>query len=251
MKRKLLILLSLPILFTFVSCEKELESEGVNTKITYYATFTMTGSPLIFHEFGTPFTEPGIIAEENGVALPIETTVSGIYRSNPSGTVDGNRENKYDVKYSAINSDGYPGSTSRSIYVFKTGDFVTSIEGLYTATVVRTPSQGSVPADKVLSYVIIWKNTDGSYGISNGDGAYYELGRGLGYNYIAPGCTFSYDLGTSTFTPGSVGTVNTFGDPLSVTALTVDAVNKKMTLTSHWATGNGYNFIITLTQVQP
>lgn len=249
MKRKILTILSVSFLLAMVSCDKELDSEGVNTKITYYPTFEMAGDVEVFHQLNTPYTDPAVTATEDSENLTVSVSVTGVYNNYNGATVKSDVADKYVITYSAINSDGYPGNTSRIVHVFKTGDFVTSIEGLYTATVIRTPTQGTVAPDKVLSYIIIWKNPDNSYGMSDGIGGYYELGRGLGYGYIAPGCTFNYDLTTSTFTAGSDFSVYTFGGSGSIVSMTVDPVAKTINYVSTW--DSSYDFKVTLTQVQP
>ncbi len=248
MKRNLLILLSLSLVFAFTSCEKELDSEGVS-KVTYFPIFEMTGAPVVFSQLGVAYTDPGIVATENGVSIPVTLAVKGIYKSYSGTTVNTDIANKYDIVYSAVNSDGFIATQARSVWVFNTGDFSTSIEGLYTAKVIRTPSQGAVPATRVLSYILIWKNADNSYGISDGIGGYYDLGRSYGPGYAASGCNFNYNLATSTFTAGADFGVGAFGGVASVLSMTVNPVDKTINFVTTW--DSGYNFNVTLTQVQP
>jgi len=249
MKRKILMILSVSFLLAMVSCEKELDSEGVNTKITYYPTFVMAGDVEVFHQLNTPYTDPAVTATEDGENLTVSVSVTGEYNYYSGATVTPNVPDKYVITYSAVNSDGYPGSVSRDVYVFNTGDLVTSIEGLYTVSTVRA-SEGAKPQYQNMEYVMIWKTGANTYAISDALGGYYSIGRAYGYDYAAQGSVVTVnDMATNDFTiTGS--TIPGFGNTVVVSNFTVNSTAKTISFTG---TGNFTNavFNVVLTQVQP
>lgn len=106
--------------FLFSACENE-ETEDVS-QITYYAKFDMSGGQYLLWQQGTPYEEPGVTASEDGEPLEVEI----------SGTVDENTPGVYPITYSAVNSDGFPATTTRFVAV---GDVQTAssrdLSGLY------------------------------------------------------------------------------------------------------------------------
>ena len=226
------------------SCKKE--SEGIS-KITYYADFKMAGQPVVYITDGTPFTDPGVTATENGASLPVTTTIAGDYFSYTGTTVDVTSNNRYLITYTATNKDGFPGSVSREVYVVKTGDMVTSLEGIYSSTVVRN---GVVSAQYAnMEYVMIRKTGANTYELSDGIGGYYDIGRKYGAGYRAQPATFTAnDIPTSNFTFGPSFGVGSFGGVANIMSMTVDATAKTITFQTDWDAGP-YTFIVTLTQV--
>lgn len=240
-----LIIIGIIILFT--SCEKDVDDTKDLSSITYYPEFTVTGDAEIIHSLGTPFVDPGVTAEEDGKALDVTTKVIGEMKGYSGTTVNTDVADKYSITYSAQNSDGFFGSASRTVYVAKTGDLVNSIEGIYTSYIERNGEVGN-PQYTDLQYVLIWKNTDGTYGLSDGIGGYYALGRGYGPNYRAGGCTITANnIATNDFTCTQFG-VGAFGGVCTITSMTVDPGTKTINFTSSWDAG--YVFVVTLTQVQ-
>lgn len=239
------------IVAIFTSCKKELDSEGVS-KITIYPTLNMLGDQEILVPLGTTFTDPGITAFAGTVSLPVTTSVSGIF-SNYSGTsIDATAANKYEITYSAKNSDGFAGSLTRDVYVAKTGDLVNSIEGLYSSTVVR--SKVVSPQYQDLHYVLIWKTGANTYAISDGIGGYYAIGRNYGPAFMATGGTITANnIATNSFSFSGNCVIAGFGPPaVEFNSLAVDPIAKTLTLKTGWqATATThYDFVITLTQVQ-
>ena len=129
--------------------------------------------------------------------------------------------------------------------VVNNADLTTSLEGIYTSTVVRNGSASPQYTD--MSYIIVWKNADGTYELSDGIGGYYNMGRGYGANYIAPGMKVTAnDIATNDFTITDFG-VKTFGGACAVAGFTVDAAAKTINFVTTWDVG--YDFDVTLTQV--
>lgn len=233
----------------FTSCKKELDSEGVS-RITYYPNFEMTGNAVVFQSLGTTFTDPGIKALAGSQTLPVTTSVTGTYTSYSGNTVNTNVADKYNITYSAKNSDGFSGSDTRTVYVAKTGDFVNSIEGLYTSTVVRN---GVVsPQYTNLKYVFVWKSGTNAYTLSDGIGGYYDIGRNYGPAFNAPGATVTANnISANDFTIGPKFQVGTFGGDATMTSFSIDAGSKTITFNTSWAASatTTYKFVVTLTQV--
>jgi len=77
------------------------------SSVTYYVVFTLKGPEVESIVVGTPYTDPGATAEENG--QPVQYTTSG--------TVDANTVGFYPITYAAVNKDGYSSSTTRYVAV--------------------------------------------------------------------------------------------------------------------------------------
>ena len=113
MKKRFVFLLSVFVLI-ISSCKKDdiintPEMVGIS-KVTYYAVLTLTGDVIMAVPNGTPYAEPGVKAEAAGTDVPVTT----------SGTVDANTDGVYTLTYSAVNSDGYSASTTRTVVIYTT-----------------------------------------------------------------------------------------------------------------------------------
>lgn len=241
--KKIIALLVIASTF-FVSCD-DIDTANVSS-ITNYPLITVLGSDPIFVPLGGSYTDPGAIATENGAPIPFTSTASGNYRK--ATTVDTNIADEYAQTYTATNKDGFKASAIRKVIVYKTGDLVNSIEGVYTCTVSRngvTPSN----AYRNIKYIYIWKNADGSYEVSDSFGGWYQYGRGLGLSYITPGGKIiANNIATNDFSFPGTQTNLGFGGNSEITSLTVNAATKTLVLTTSWDLG--YIFVSTLTQVQ-
>lgn len=224
-----------------VSCKKK-DSADVS-RVTNYPTFEVKGDNPMFVEKGTPYNEPGVTATENGSEIDVTTSVVGHYRG--GNTLDVNTADYYTITYTATNKDGFQGSVTRDVYVAETGDLVNSISGLYTSTVVRNGTAGAAYTN--MKYVLVWDNGDGTYGISDGIGAYYYIGRGYGYNYAAPAKVQANDISANDFTYIPF-TVKTFGGVCTMSDMVADSATKTLSFTTVWDAG--YTFEVTLNQVQ-
>ena len=152
MKKNIFLLLSFLALI-LVSCNKEKESAGLSS-LTYFPEFTLNGEAEYFLGVGDTFTDPGVTAEENGVEIPVTSMVEGSFFGFVGETVPTDAADKYVITYTAVNSDGYPGTTERTIWVIETGDLVASIAGLYTSTIVRNGDVGN-PQYTDLEYIML------------------------------------------------------------------------------------------------
>jgi hypothetical protein len=241
---RIIIVLSLMLL---VACEKKYDTDGLST-ITYYPVFEMTGSSVVFNTLGTPFTEPGIIATSAGSEIPVEVSVVGAFTGYSGTTVNADVADKYLVTYTAENSDGFPNTATRVVWVFNTGDLVTSIEGLYTSTVLRGGASGAQYTD--MEYVLIWKKSGNTYGVSDAIGGYYDIGRVYGETYAAQFADIvANSIPENDFTT-TTATIPGFGNTVDISGINVDATNKVITWLGAGNFANS-NFDVTLTQVQP
>jgi hypothetical protein len=232
------------LLLTTSSCEREKDSEGIS-KITYFPDFKMTGDEVIFLNKGTAFTDPGVKAYENGIEIPVRQSVTGDYF--PANAIDVNMPNKYIINYAATNKDGFDGSTSRIVFVVATGDLITSIEGLYTSTIVRNGV--SSPNYTDLEYVMIRKAGDNTYEISDAIGGYYDIGRGYGAAYRATGALITANnISANDFDLGPSFGVGAFGGTASITSFSVNAATGTITMVTDWDAG--FTFEVTLKQVK-
>lgn len=227
----------------FTSCSSDYDTLGVSD-ITNYPILEVLGANPALVEAGTSYTDPGVNATEGGQTIDYTTSYKGDYRG--ASSLDLNTPDRYTATYKAVNQDGFSATANRQIFVYKTGDFVSSIEGLYESKVVRTPSQGAVSASTALKYVIIWKNANGTYQLTDAIGGYYDLGRAYGVTYASTGLTLNYAGGVATVASQPNG-VGAFGGSLVVGNVTVNPATKTIVVPSSW--DSGYNFTVTLTQV--
>jgi hypothetical protein len=243
------IIITLLIASSFVACDDQ-PTTGNVSKITNYPIITVAGDDPYFVPLGTSYVDPGAVALEGSNEIDVTTTAVGKYRH--ASTLDTNIADEYLVTYTATNADGFDGTASRKVIVYKTGDLVNSIEGVYTCTISRngvTPSA----AYQNIKYIYIWKNADGTYEISDAFGGWYEYGRGLGVSYATPGGKIAGNIATNTFTfPGNPLSNPGFGGVANITDVQVNPVTKKIVLTCTWLAppASNYIFVATLTQVQ-
>lgn len=223
------------------SCQKDTENVS---RITYFPNFEFKGSAVVLHSLGTPYVDAGCTASEDGKDLPITVEVVGESTGYKGTVIKTDVVDKYRVVYTATNSDGFPGTRERVVYVAKTGNLTTSIEGLYTSTVLRNSAGGAAYTN--MKYLIISKKSATEYVLSCGIGGYYALGRNYGPGYLAPVTITANNITANNFSfaPFSVGT---FGGAVQITSFIVDATAKTITVKSEWG---AYKFVITLKQVQ-
>lgn len=95
----------------FGSCRKyspvETHDQVGISKVTYYANLHMAGEPYMSILKGETFTDPGVTADILGETTPVTVT----------GAVDNTTEGFYVITYTAINKDGFPSSTQRTVAV--------------------------------------------------------------------------------------------------------------------------------------
>ena len=237
-------------IFIFLSsCAYE---DPITSTVTDYAVITLTGDDPVFISVGETYTDPGAVVTVGGVEVPYDVRFEGKFSGlDFDDVLDTSVPDIYSQLYSAVNEDGFPASGARQVIVSNTGDLVTSIEGVYTATVVRNGVGGDQYTD--MEYVLIWKNEDGSYEISDAFGGYYDLGRAFGVGYITPGALIiANDIPTNDFTFPNTVTNSGFGGEADITSMTVDAANHSIDYVCVWVADpeTTYTFEVHLEQVQ-
>ncbi|HVW99065.1 MAG TPA: DUF5011 domain-containing protein [Candidatus Babeliaceae bacterium] len=114
------------------SCKKDItdtESQVGISKVTNYADITLKGDRYASIVKGGTFTDPGAEATEKG--NPIDVKVSG--------TVDANTVGVYNLTYSAVNSDGFTASATRTVAVLPEAEQSgVDISGSYTYVATGT-----------------------------------------------------------------------------------------------------------------
>ncbi len=227
-----------------MGCE-EFENSAEPSTATFLPKLTMFGPASIDLECtATGYNDEGLIAEEQGVEIPVTTTITGSYFG--SSTVNG--PDVYSIFYSATNKDGIPGAAERTVFwPACPGDFNTSIAGVYKADVVRN---GVVSAQyQNLGPIIIKDLGDGNFQISDAIGGYYDHGRKFGYHYASTGFVVkainlpgnSFDFANQTVTVGD------FGGALVMTSFSINPANRTIEFTTDWDAG--FVFEVKLTQL--
>lgn len=243
MKNLKLLLYIIPIFgLVMTSCDPSVLAPGSNdsSEITYLPLITLEGGDVELDCDATDYTDPGAVASAGGVEIELFTKTSGLYYG--SSTVDG--PDIYSVSYSAYNDDGIPATAFRSVYWPPcNGDFATSIAGVYTCAMTRTPGYSTSDIGPIL----IRDMGNSVFAISDAIGGWYEHEYGYGPDYAATGMTVTAnDIPGNDFTHDDVIGVGAFGGALSMTSFSVDPGTKTITYSVEWS--SGYVWDITLTQ---
>lgn len=234
--------------FGAVSCE-EYENSATPSQITYLPLIEVAGEESVMLDCNaTGFTDPGATASEGGSPIDVETTVNGLYFG--STTID--QPDLYQITYSATNQDGIPGAMSREVmWPACNGDLITSIEGMYQASVKRTASTGAVNSDYIdADFTPFWivDLGDNTYGISDAIGGFYEDGYGYGPDYAATGLVVKANsIPGNDFEVVASNGVGAFGGAIEISDFTVNPATKTITFTTTWDAG--YVFEVELNQV--
>lgn len=226
----------------FTGCD-DASDMADESQITFLPKITLDGSSTISLDCdATSYSDPGAIAEAGGEQIELVTNISGKY----FGATEIDGVDSYSVAYSAFNDDGIPATDFRSVlWPECNGDLVTSIAGMYTATVSR---DGSSPEGYQDNGPFIIKDLgDDRYAISDAQGGWYEYGRGLGVAYATPGLVLkANNIVANDFTSEGDVSTNTFGGVNTFNSLVVDPVAKTLTLSVYWSFD--YTFVTVFTQ---
>jgi len=145
-----------------MSCDKD--TEGIS-RTTFFPDFEMAGEEVMTVVQGEEFVDPGVTASANEQELDVSVSVLGSPfivpgQTQPSqvqytNSLDTNVPGMYIITYSALNEDGFPGTTQRIVFVLdKPADPTVDLSGTYTST---APSPSAT----------ITKVTDGVFFSSN------------------------------------------------------------------------------------
>lgn len=111
---KLLFLVSIIFL---AGCEKtetfnNTDTQVGHSRVTFFVDLQLKGNAIMSIVSGSAFTDPGVIAKENGQDVPVTT----------SGTVNTSQAGSYTINYSATNKDGFTKSVSRQVFVLPSAE---------------------------------------------------------------------------------------------------------------------------------
>ncbi len=237
-------LIGLAVCLFMVSCGDDFENSAEPSGVTFLPAINLDGpSSLTLDCNETSFTDPGGEANEGGSPIELSSTVVGEY----FGATEVSAPDIYTVTYSALNKDGIPASAFRQVILPPcNGDFVTSIAGLYSTSIVRIG--GEAYADR--TFVVIREtSTPGTFEISDAFGGFYDLGRGFGAQCAAVGATIKVnDISTNDFDV-TTGSVFCFGPEFVITMENFSADPATKTI-NFVATGTFANAEFTVTMVQ-
>lgn len=240
-------LLSVLSIFLIASCTQEFDITP--SGITYLPLIKLTGDTYVQLSCDEEFTQElyGAAAFEGGAEITLDEDIHGSYFG--ASTVSG--PDLYIINYSAVNKDGIPGLAQRTVLKTPcTGDLSAGdISGVYVTSLKRTSAAGVVlatPQYQNQEYVYIRKVGD-KYQISDAIFGWYDLGRDLGTEFIAPGVELT-ETSPNTFTSPQVVEQGYFGGNVSDVKLVVDPATKTIKATSSWDAG--FSFEATLVQVE-
>lgn len=205
--------------FLLLSCEKD--TEGVS-RTTYYCELELKGATTLFVGVGETYEEPGYAATENDKDVSSTVVVTGAVNTAKAGP--------YTLTYTAYNQDGFPKTAQREVFVYdKTPSAIES--GYYYVS--KSSNRNGGPSSEYASEpdLTIYQVEPGVFYISDLFGGYYNVGRGYGTAYTAPG-TLSFDGATLSY----IDSENTpWGDTFSGATGTYDAATKTLTLTTSYS----------------
>lgn len=224
-------------------CDPSVEAPGENdsSTATFLPLITLEGGDITLACDTDSYTDPGAVASAGGQEIELFTSISGAYFG--SSTVNG--PDVYSVSYSAFNADEIPATNFRQVvWPPCSGDFVTSIAGVYTCSMTRTPGYST----SGIGPIFIKDLGNDQYAISDAIGGWYEHEYGYGPAYAATGMVVTAnDLAANDFShPDTIG-VGAFGGAANMTDFSIDPGTRSIDLTIEWSFG--YVWEITLTQV--
>lgn len=161
-----------------------------DSRLTYYAVLDMQGDDFIAVPVGTSYTDPGCKGTLNGEDITDKIMIDGVE------DVDVNQLGFYTITYSALGSDGYPASVSRTVCVYDP-EVTVDMDGTYQTDMSNTlygPNKTPFSA-----YAAHYGNTSqcvgitfteivpGIYAVNDLLGGWYWQIRGYGTNYAMTG----------------------------------------------------------------
>lgn len=128
------------LLVACMSCDDEGDSFGIS-KTTQFPTFEFPQGNTVVITTGSSFSPDAVVKEGENALTPVI-----------SNDVDADVPGIYEVEYSAINSDGYPGSATQQVVVYDpniiptdvTGNIVDVNNATRTATITLVPGTTNI-----------------------------------------------------------------------------------------------------------
>lgn len=241
---KILVLLMGISLFALTSCEKKYETAGMST-ITFYPEFVYSGDEEVFVELNAAFSDPGVVATENGSPIEVATSVEGVFTGYSGNSLNTASADKYLITYTATNSDGFAGNQYRTVWVYEDEPLTSGIAGLYYGTVGRPTTATAQYTD--MGYVLIYKIGTNKYGISDALGGYYSIGRAYGDGYAFQGMEITVNNLAANDVTATTAVAPSWGNIADLSDFSVDAANGEIRFkaTTDFATNNMFSVKLT------
>ncbi|WP_162428634.1 immunoglobulin-like domain-containing protein [Pontibacter pudoricolor] len=163
-KNKILFVIALLLTGSLMSCEKDTEDIS---RITFYPDFVIGGEEVMTLVQGEEFVDPGVTASANEVELDVTTSIVGSPFIVPGQTqpedvtytnsLDTNVPGLYIITYSAVNEDGFTGTTQRVVVVLdQPADPNVDLTGTYSSTAPSPNATITKLADGVFFSSNVW-----------------------------------------------------------------------------------------------
>ncbi|MDL2278532.1 DUF5012 domain-containing protein [Parabacteroides sp. OttesenSCG-928-G07] len=175
--KKIIYSLFICLAFVLSSCEDETSQD--TSKITYFVDLEVYGDAQMFWEKGIPFEEPGYSAILDGEDVTGDVKITTNLNIDKGGI--------YNIKYSAVNEDGFAKEFTRIVYVYDTTE--SPIEsGFFTVTKDSyRNSSGTIVAYGNSYPIVIIQEEPGKFYVSDFFGGWYDKRAGYGSVYTMPG----------------------------------------------------------------
>lgn len=166
--KKIFIIIVLLLSISMYNCKKDTKDVS---KVTTYAVLTLHGAEDTVIATGATWVDPGI-----SVSTGDPYTITGTVNTATAG--------RYVLAYKAINADGFPSTTVRTVWVVGvTGDGTTNYAKTYEGGRGTSYSKEKGDGNVYLKATSI----PGVYFCSDMFARYYEVWRGYGITYRCPG----------------------------------------------------------------
>ena len=168
-------------MLAFSSCNDD-KDELTDSRLTYYADLQMQGDEFMLVPVGSSFVDPGCTGTLAGEDITSKIVIEG------ADEVDPNAVGFYYITYSAVGSDGYPASVTRTVCVYDP-TVTTDISGEYAVQAGSYRYWFSSGATVAFSGypVSIDIVVPGIFYISDMMGGYYDQRAGYGSRYAMNG----------------------------------------------------------------
>ena len=235
----LLYIFSILGLIMTTSCD-EIADAPEASSITFLPKITLEGDINLELDCNTTsYTDPGAVATAGTTEIDMITTITGTYFG--SSTVNG--PDVYSIAYQAFNDDNIPAAGFRQVsWPPCSGDLVTSIAGVYTCSMTRTPGYST----DGIGPIYIKDMGNGVYAISDAIGGWYEHEYGYGPNYAAKGMTVTAnDIAANSFTLNGSSTLP-WGGNIVLSEFSVDPSTNTIEMKTEWSLGYVWDITLTL-----
>ncbi len=161
-----------------ISCDDD-STKGY-TGLTIYPTLDLVGESEIIVAKGETFVDPGYTSILDGEDVSGEVVVTS--------NVDTDVPGVYTISYEIVNADGYPVSTSRTVYVADTtpSPIATGMHSVLDGT-HRINNNSAARTDFSGYSILVLQTEPGVYYCSDLIGGYYDQRAGYGSNYAMTG----------------------------------------------------------------